>query len=1274
MVKPTHLNPSYIAPSAWWEHVPLAHWLIETLQPNVVVELGSHYGVSFFAFCQAAKQLSPKSFVYAVDTWTGDEHAGSYEDAIYQQVLQHQRIHYSQNSALIRQSFDEALAYFADASVDLLHIDGLHTYDAVKHDFSTWQAKLTGNGTILFHDINVREREFGVWKLWHEIKQSDTFHCLEVAYGSGLGIATQGPDRPEWHQEFRREREDFQSRGALFLDLAGKHLALLEAHQANHNLSLELAAVKAELETMMHRTVSEAPQEPALASQKPAAGALPPIERGRLARLKTKLKAQSKQVLQRRHSLAALIDKAKRKGSRLIRLKQAAPPSGFESLKVVLISGEAHTPGHLYRVKRFAEAYAAIGASVTVLSPEEINTNLGTIAGSQILSLWRIAWSADLARAIEACRARGGHIVFDVDDLMIRPELAKAEVIDGIRSNRFDEAETAKLFGRMQQTMLAADICVTTTQELASQMRLFGKPVFVIPNGYDEPTFSTARLAYRQRQLQGASPTIRLGYASGSLTHQKDFSYCYAGVVSALRRHPNCRLVLFRDNNNTPCLDIKEFPELATLSDQIEWRQLVAIENLPTELARFDINIIPLETGNVFTESKSELKFFEAALAGVCSIASPTGPYRRIVRNEENGLLASTAEEWEQHLECLITNPELRRRYAQTALADTLFAYGPVHRTQQIATLATYLTRPAARGVLFQSLIRDETINQPPTTVEIPRFEVVLSNDQGRMASVTVVIPLFNYETYIVEALDSVKNQTLADIDLIVIDDRSTDASLAVARDWLGRNRSHFNRVILAKNSDNSKLGPTRNVGFHLAETEYVFALDADNRLAPECLERCVDLARARKPAYVYPTLEEFGATKGMIGNLEYTPLKLVGGNYIDAMALVSKAAWLHVGGYRNIRHGWEDYELWCRFAEAGLTAAHAGSVPLAYYRVHSESMLRTTTDTHDNKQELIGTMQRLHPWLQISTPPEAGSAVTGEILSQEPSTRHTDAGAPRRAINTLLPLLRCPATHEPLQLSDGKLSVAGRDDVNWPLVDGAPNLFAGLHDPVIMDAQHVSHPLPDHIQGKILETPGWVLNLSAGGSQQKQANVIEVEFALFRHTDVIADAHELPFAAETFEGIVCMNAFEHYYDPLKVASELHRVLKPGGWLVVRTAFLQPEHEYPWHFYNTTSEGLKRWFHNFDIETIHVSDNFNPLYALSWLAAQCEASLRSDASAAAADRFRNTPVNTLIEGWNQGRLEEGELWPSFQQLSQEKQRAIAAGFELLARKPADQAG
>lgn len=1269
MPKPTHLNPSYIAPSAWWEHVPLAHWLIETLTPKVVVELGTHYGVSFFAFCQAAKRFSPNSFIYAVDTWTGDEHAGKYEDTIYHQVLHHQRTHYSQNSALIRQSFDDALEYFADNSIDLLHIDGLHTYEAVLHDFKTWLPKLTSDGTILFHDINVREREFGVWRLWHEIKNSGQFQCLEVGYGSGLGIASQGEELPAWHGDFQLNLEDLQVRGALFLELAGKHLALLEAHASNQRLTDEIGLLRSHIEASECAGDSATQPESGGKQLEDANSPLTPTLPGPSKSIKTTVKNGAKLLWLQRHSVPAFFNKVKGKTTTLMRLQQSARPTGFDHLRVVFISGESHTPGHLYRVKRFAEAYAAIGASVSILTSAEIAALGNKIANCDILSLWRIAWSPELAAAIRACQSNGGKVIFDVDDLMIRPELAKATIIDAIRSNRFDEAETAKFFQRMQQTMLAADVCVTTTLELASQMRLFGKPVLIMPNGYDEATFATARLASRNRQAQGEDNTLRIGYASGSLTHQKDFQICYSAVVSALKRHPHCRLVLFRDDNNTPCLEISEFPELSHLSDQIEWRQLVGIEDLPKELARFDINIIPLETNNIFTESKSELKFFEAALAGVCSIASPTGPFQRVVRDGDNGLLASSPEEWEQHLESLICNPSRRQTLAHEAMADTLFAFGPVHRTQQVAKLATYLTQPAARGVIFQSFIQDETAPLRRSPVELPPFEIVLKHDRLRCASVTVVIPLFNYASYIIEALESVKAQTLKDIDLIVVDDQSTDDSLAVAKQWLERNHQRFNRTLLARNQHNSKLGPTRNVGFHLAETEYVFALDADNRLAPECLERCTAMARQKKTAYVYPTLEEFGATNGLIGNLEYTPLKLVSGNYIDAMALVSKAAWLHVGGYRNIRHGWEDYELWCRFAEAGLTACHAGSVPLAHYRVHANSMLRTTTDAHENKQQLIGTMQALHPWLHISTPADAVADTRAAAPNAKASNTHETEPRQQR-LQSLLPLLRCPSSHEPLRLEGERLCIAGNPDLQWPLVQGVPNLFAGLQEPMIKAESHVSHPLPAHILTRIENSSGRILNLSAGGSQQKLTNVVEVEFALFRNTDVIADAHALPFVDGCFDGVVCMNAFEHYHDPRQVASEILRVLKPGGWIVVQTAFLQPEHEYPWHFYNTTSEGLKLWFQDFNIETIRVSDNFNPLYALAWLASQCELSLRQDVSADSADKFRASQMNTVIDSWNHSTITETELWTSFRRLSQDKQRAIAAGFELIANKPA----
>jgi len=221
--------------------------LIVKLKPQTVVELGTHYGVSFFSFCQASTQFRTGSFIYAVDTWVGDEHAGEYGQEVYNQVHAHQQMHYGQTSSLLRQSFDEAAHYFSEKSIDLLHIDGFHTYEAVRHDHETWLPKLSENATVLFHDINVREREFGVWEFWHQIKEDPQFCCLEVRNGSGLGIATFTAEEPNWHHEFKESLELFQSSGALFLQLSRQHLSLQQSQGENGKLAAEVALLTQEI-------------------------------------------------------------------------------------------------------------------------------------------------------------------------------------------------------------------------------------------------------------------------------------------------------------------------------------------------------------------------------------------------------------------------------------------------------------------------------------------------------------------------------------------------------------------------------------------------------------------------------------------------------------------------------------------------------------------------------------------------------------------------------------------------------------------------------------------------------------------------------------------------------------------------------------------------------------------------------------------------------------------------------------------------------------------
>lgn len=181
--------------SAWVSHIPFAFWIIDALQPCVLVELGTWGGISYCAFCQAVDELKLPTACYAVDTWQGDPHTGPYGEAVFSRLAAYHNARYAGFSNLIRSSFDAALQHFPDRSVDLLHIDGYHTYEAVKHDFDTWLPKLSPRGVVLFHDTNVRYADFGVWRFWSEVTQS--YPGFEFLHGYGLGVLAVGDEMPE---------------------------------------------------------------------------------------------------------------------------------------------------------------------------------------------------------------------------------------------------------------------------------------------------------------------------------------------------------------------------------------------------------------------------------------------------------------------------------------------------------------------------------------------------------------------------------------------------------------------------------------------------------------------------------------------------------------------------------------------------------------------------------------------------------------------------------------------------------------------------------------------------------------------------------------------------------------------------------------------------------------------------------------------------------------------------------------------------------------------
>jgi len=275
-----------VHPPSWLEHIPFAFWIVEAVRPGVLAELGTQSGNSYSAFAQAVQMLGLSATAYAVDTWQGDSQAGFYDESVYEEWSRYHDRHFGSFSRLVRSTFDAAATHFPDGAIDLLHIDGCHTYEAVTGDFERWLPKLSRRAVVLLHDVNVRERDFGAWRFWEDWK--DRFPSFEFLHGHGLGVLATGADMSEpvrWlcatspaDALFVRE---------FFARLGGAISARFEREQQQASLTGQIAARDATIATLAGESVHLREQAAALAD-----------ERARLAREVQALEAERQRLRQ----------------------------------------------------------------------------------------------------------------------------------------------------------------------------------------------------------------------------------------------------------------------------------------------------------------------------------------------------------------------------------------------------------------------------------------------------------------------------------------------------------------------------------------------------------------------------------------------------------------------------------------------------------------------------------------------------------------------------------------------------------------------------------------------------------------------------------------------------------------------------------------------------------------------------------------------------------------------------------------------------------------
>ena len=213
--------------------------------------------------------------------------------------------------------------------------------------------------------------------------------------------------------------------------------------------------------------------------------------------------------------------------------------------------------------------------------------------------------------------------------------------------------------------------------------------------------------------------------------------------------------------------------------------------------------------------------------------------------------------------------------------------------------------------------------------------------------AVSVVVSLFNYAAYIEECLASVAAANTENLpggfEIIIVDDASTDSSAQLVETFLTATSLP---VCLVKKNSNTGVADTRNLGLQLARAPFVFILDADNTIRPDCLAAHYHALKTSDSAMVYSHINRFDhATRRSLGTMsdrEWSVPELAAQPYIDAMAMFRKDTLLRVGGYSPELPGWQDYDLCLKFAQAGLTGKMISQV-LSDYRVHTASLNQTS-------------------------------------------------------------------------------------------------------------------------------------------------------------------------------------------------------------------------------------------------------------------------------------------------------------------------------------------
>lgn len=356
--------------------------------------------------------------------------------------------------------------------------------------------------------------------------------------------------------------------------------------------------------------------------------------------------------------------------------------------KILILSGvrgdtRRYRTLHLYEQLRLAGVNCALSHLTDPKLPELARS-------ASIAVMHRVAYDRHLGRIISILQARNAHIILDADDFLYDPS-----VMTFIDSPDFADPVRFALYRkeilRHKKTLEHCDGITVSTDYLAKLMQPFGKITNLHRNAYNLEMLELSEKAFRARAPR--SEPVVIGYASGTRTHDKDFALVRPAIQRIMSRYPQVELWLMGP--------IAPGEGWEGLQDRIRAFPLVPWRMLPERLAMLDINLAPLLPDSPFNQAKSEIKFMEAALVRVPTVASKTDAFASAVHHAQTGLLIENEAEWEQAIEALVVNDVERKEMGEKAYQFVLDQYSPQQRGKEYVDILVSQLEKTGRDTMW---------------------------------------------------------------------------------------------------------------------------------------------------------------------------------------------------------------------------------------------------------------------------------------------------------------------------------------------------------------------------------------------------------------------------------------------------------------------------------------------------------------------------------------------------------------------------------------------